>query len=168
MHFPFLGCFVTLKRMKRMILSVIIFICSIVLVLYAAETPVYARGPVPVPGTEYGAPSSPCAFAEAGSGCSGCMEDGKHVWTAFGCLPTDSGTFVTTLLGFGSGIAGGIAFLLIIVGGFQIVMSAGNPEKLNEGKELVTSAIVGLLFIIFSIFLLRFIGVDILAIPGFE
>jgi len=96
------------------------------------------------------------------------MEGGTKVWTAFGCLETDSGQFINTLLKTGSGIAGGIAFLLIIVGGFQIVMSAGNPEKLNAGKELVTSAIVGLLFIIFSIFLLRFIGVDILAIPGFE
>jgi hypothetical protein len=101
------------------------------------------------------------------------MGEGKSgVWTAFGCLPTGFGTssgdnFVTTLLKVGSGIAGGIAFLLIIVGGFQIVMSAGNPEKLNEGKELVTSAIVGLLFIIFSIFILKLIGVDILGIPGF-
>ncbi len=95
------------------------------------------------------------------------MGKGNYVWTAFGCLPTSTGEFLTPLLKFGSGIAGGIAFLLIIVGGFQMAMSAGNPEKLNEGKELITSAIVGLLFIIFSVFLLRLIGVDILGIPGF-
>jgi len=89
--------------------------------------------------------------------------DGK-VCTAFGEI--DPGTIGTNLVKFGSGLAGGIAFLLIIIGGFQIVMSAGNPEKLNEGKETVTSAIVGLLFIIFAIFLLRLIGVDILGIPG--
>lgn len=114
--------------------------------------------------------ASPCDFAGDKAGaCTSCMGEGKEaVWTAFGCLPTDSGKFVETLLKSGSGIAGGIAFLLIIVGGFQIVMSAGNPEKLNAGKELVASAIVGLLFIIFSIFLLRMIGVDILGIPGFE
>ena len=114
--------------------------------------------------------ASPCDFAGDKTGeCSACMGEGKEaVWTAFGCLPTSSGEFVTKLLKFGSGIAGGIAFLLIIIGGFQMVMSAGNPEKLNEGKELITSAIVGLLFIIFSIFILRLIGVDILGIPGFE
>jgi len=152
--------------MKRTILSAIIFICSIVVVLYGTATPVYARGPEPVTET-----TSPCDFltvADKGK-CNSCMGGNKEaVWTAFGCLPTDSGKFVETLLKFGSGIAGGIAFLLIVIGGFQIVMSAGNPEKLNEGKELVTSAIVGLLFIIFSIFLLRLIGVDILSIPGFE
>ena len=104
------------------------------------------------------------------SSCISCMgnNDKEAVWTAIGCLKTSSGEFVTSILAVGSGIAGGIAFLLIIVGGFQIVMSAGNPEKLNEGKELVTSAIVGLLFIIFSVFLLRLIGVDILGIPGLE
>lgn len=88
------------------------------------------------------------------------------VCTAFGEIDT-SGDFATTILKFSAGIAGGIAFFLIIIGGFQMMISAGNPEKLNEGKELVTSAIVGLLFIIFSVFLLKLIGLDILQIPGF-
>ena len=117
--------------------------------------------------------TSPCEFAgDYKNDCENCMGDNKQaVWTAVGCLQTGFGTednFITTLLKVGSGIAGGIAFLLIIVGGFQMVMSAGNPEKLNEGKELVSSAIVGLLFIIFSVFILKLIGVDILGIPGFQ
>jgi Co/Zn/Cd efflux system component len=65
------------------------------------------------------------------------------------------------------GLAGGIAFLLILFGGFQIMVSAGNPEQMNAGKEMVTSAIAGLLLIIFSVFLLRLIGYNILRIPGF-
>jgi len=117
--------------------------------------------------------ANPCDFAGEKAGeCNSCMGEGKTgVWTAIGCLQTTFGTednFITSFLKIGSGIAGGIAFLLIIVGGFQMVMSAGNPEKLNEGKELVTSAIVGLLFVIFSVFILRLVGVDILGIPGFQ
>lgn len=65
------------------------------------------------------------------------------------------------------GIAGGIAFLLILFGGFQIITSAGNPEQLNAGKELISSAIAGLLLIIFSILLLKIIGFNILGIPDF-
>lgn len=87
--------------------------------------------------------------------------------TAIGCIPTDFTGLFNSFFTLGIGIAGGIAFLLILFGGFQILTSAGNPERLAAGKELVTSAITGLLMIIFSVFLLRVIGVDILGIPGF-
>ena len=95
------------------------------------------------------------------------MSDGAHAWTALGCIPTNPQQFIGQILGIAIGIGGGIAFLLILFGGFQILMSAGNPEKLNAGKELVTSAITGLLIIIFSLFILRLIGFTIFQIPGF-
>lgn len=94
--------------------------------------------------------------------------NGKSINTAIGCIdPSGSGIF-QSFFAIGSGIAGGIAFLLIILGGFQMMTSAGNPEQLNAGKELVTSAVAGLLLIIFSVFILRIIGVDILGIPDFK
>jgi hypothetical protein len=96
------------------------------------------------------------------------MSNGTSAWTAVGCIPANPSAFIAKILSIGVGIGGGIAFLLILFGGFQILMSAGNPEKLNAGKELITSAIVGLLIIIFSVFLLRLIGVTIFAIPGFS
>lgn len=92
---------------------------------------------------------------------------GTVIDTALGCIDVSGTNFVTKLLSFGIGIAGGIAFLLIIFGGFQILTSAGNPERLNAGKELISSAITGLLLIVFSVFLLKFIGVDLLCVPGF-
>jgi hypothetical protein len=95
------------------------------------------------------------------------MNDGTGAWTALGCIQTDPKQFIGQILGIGVGIGGGIAFLLILFGGFQILMSAGNPEKLNAGKELITSAITGLLIIIFSLFILRLIGFNIFGIPGF-
>lgn len=101
--------------------------------------------------------------------CNSCMADNTKVWTAIGCIHTgdDPAQFLTVVLNLGIGIAGGIAFLLILFGGLQIMTSAGNPEQLNAGRELVTSAITGLLLIIFSIFLLQFIGINIIGIPGF-
>lgn len=89
------------------------------------------------------------------------------VWTALGCVNTKPEDFVAQLLGWVIGIGGGIAFLLIVFGGFQIVTSSGDPEKLNSGKEIIVSAITGLLMIVFSVILLHLIGVDILKIPGF-
>ena len=99
--------------------------------------------------------------------CVDCMNS-KKIWTAIGCVPTTTEGFVNTLLPFFIGISGGIAFLLILFGALQIMMSSGNPEKLNAGKELISAAITGLLLIIFSIFILQLIGVRILKIPGFS
>jgi len=90
------------------------------------------------------------------------------VWTAFGCIDTNPSSFIGSVLKVAIGIGGGIAFLLILFGGFQILTSAGNPEQLTAGRELVTSAITGLLLVIFSIFLLRLVGFNILGIPGFS
>ena len=102
--------------------------------------------------------------------CINCFKQEKS-WTAIGCIstnPTGDDGFITVLLRFGTGIAGGIAFFLILLGGFQVLTSAGNPERLHAGQELVGSAVGGLLLIIFSLFLLQLIGFTILQIPGFK
>lgn len=97
--------------------------------------------------------------------CEKCFND-NGTWTAIGCIKTDPNDFLGKILGLGIGIAGGIAFILILFGGLQIMTSAGNPEQLNAGQELISSAVAGLLLIIFSIFLLKFIGINIIGIPG--
>ncbi len=85
--------------------------------------------------------------------------------TAIGCIPySDTNAFAGFFLRWGIGIGGGIAFLLIVYAGFMIMSSSGNPERLKAGQELLTSAIGGLILLIFSIFILRVIGVNILGI----
>lgn len=90
------------------------------------------------------------------------------IMTAIGCVPTNTGSLVGMVLRWAIGLGGGIAFLLMAFGGFVFMTSGGNPEKVKQGKEILTSAIAGLLFIIFSVFLLNLIGVKILQIPGFN
>lgn len=77
-------------------------------------------------------------------------------------------SLTASILRFGIGIGGGIAFILMLAAVFMIMTSAGDPKRMQAGQELITSALMGLLLIIFSVFLLHFIGVDILAIPGFS
>lgn len=106
--------------------------------------------------------------------CMKCLQPpGKDktpgIWSAIGCLPTDYGKLISDyVFTTGVGIAGGIAFLYFLYGAFLILTSAGNPEKIEEAKQIITSALSGVLLIIFSIFLLKVIGVDILRIPGFK
>lgn len=93
----------------------------------------------------------------------------KGIWTAIGCVPTDPiillNQYILAAAGFG--IAGGVAFLYFLYGAFLILTSMGNPERINEGKEIMISSISGLLLILFSVFILQVIGVDILKIPEF-
>lgn len=99
--------------------------------------------------------------------CWNCINTGG-IWTAIGCLPTNLEVILKDyVFVYGTGITGGIAFLYFIYGVFLILTSGGNPEKIAEGKEIIISALSGLFLIIFSVFLLRVIGYDILKIPGF-
>lgn len=47
-------------------------------------------------------------------------------------------------------LAGGMAFLFIIIGGIQILTAYGNDEKIGNAKKTITYAIVGLLIAILS------------------
>ena len=89
--------------------------------------------------------------------------------TAIGCVPVLSSKedFLSFILKWAVGIGGGIAFLLIVYAGFMIMTSAGNPERLKAGQELLTSAISGLILLIFSVVILKIIGVDILELDNF-
>ena len=94
---------------------------------------------------------------------------GTKLNTAIGCIPilTTKEAFLSFVLKWAVGIGGGIAFLLIVYAGFMIMTSAGNPERLKAGQELLTSAISGLILLIFSVVILKIIGVDILGLCKF-
>jgi len=90
------------------------------------------------------------------------------IWTGMGCLPLDLNTLITSfVLTTGIGIGGGFALLCIIYAAFMMQSSQGNPEKLKKSQEMITSCIMGLMLIIFSVFIMKLIGVNILRIPGF-
>lgn len=83
-------------------------------------------------------------------------------------LPTDPLDLVPQILRVILGVAGGIVVILIIRAGYKLMFSQGNPEKVQEAKDELTSAIVGLLFIIFSFVLLQFITNDILNLESLK
>ena len=103
---------------------------------------------------------------EQGS-CKACS-NGGGVWTSLGCFSGNVSEFISQkILGTGVGIAGGISMLCIMFAAFQMQTSSGNAEKVKKAQELLTNCITGLMIIIFSILILKIIGVDILKIPNF-
>lgn len=87
--------------------------------------------------------------------------------TAIGCIHTSPIEFTKDFLKFIVAIGGGFAFLMMLLGAFQMLTSAGNPETLQAGRERLTSAVIGLLLVIFATLLMQIIGFDILGLPGF-
>ncbi len=88
--------------------------------------------------------------------------------TALGRILTNPGGFIQSMFGILLSVSGMLALYLIIRSGYQLMTSRGNPEAIQAAKERLVSAIVGLLFIIFSLVILSVIGVDLLRIPGFS
>ena len=92
----------------------------------------------------------------------------KGINTAIGCLIAgDPKQLISQLLGWGVGVGGGIAFLMIVFAGFQIITAGGDPKLIQAGHELLISAISGLILIVLSVLILNLIGVNILKLPGF-
>jgi hypothetical protein len=86
--------------------------------------------------------------------------------TALGCIPVRMTHFVGWLLPYLFGIAGGIAFLKMVSGFIAIATSDGDAKAVAAAQEEVTSAIIGLLVVIFALFILKLVAIDILKIPG--
>lgn len=50
------------------------------------------------------------------------------------------------------------AFILLSYGGYLMISSQGNPDKLQEAKSLITNAIIGLLVVVLSVVILLVIS----------
>lgn len=66
------------------------------------------------------------------------------------------------------GISGFAAFIMLVWGGFQWLTSAGNPARISEAKDRLTSAFLGLIIILASFLILQVINPELvtLRLPG--
>lgn len=96
---------------------------------------------------------------------SSCTDDKGKTKTTFGCIARNPTALVNALLPIALGAGGGLAFLLIIYGGFRLATSQGDPKAVQDAREIITGAIIGLLIMILSVFILRLVGIDILGLP---
>lgn len=134
------------------------------------DNPPPAQPGDPIP--EYEAePFNLCAQipnASSRARCQTCLAS-SGIWTAVGCInfENNGANIIKTLITLGLSLGGGFTLLIILFAGFTLSTSQGDPKRVSEAKELITSAVIGLLFIIFSVTILQFIGVSLFKIPGF-
>ena len=92
----------------------------------------------------------------------------NEIKTDFGCFPNDPVGFTQKFYGVGLGFVGAIALLALIYGGYIVMTSQGNPQRLGIGKSYIFYAIAGLLLAIFGFVFIQTVMVDILHVPGFK
>ncbi len=66
--------------------------------------------------------------------------------------------YISIVYQYGVGIAAILAVVMIMVGGFIWLASAGSPDKITKAKEFIISAITGLLLALFSFIILTSIN----------
>lgn len=76
-------------------------------------------------------------------------------------IPTYFGNILQATIPF----IGLLSFVMILVGGFSILTSGGNPEGIKKGTQTITLAIAGLALSVISwlvlVFIKNFTGVDV-------
>lgn len=120
--------------------------------------------------------NKPCCSADltCDAGYSVCVagktpfcDSAQGVDTAIGCIPiNDIAQMTGFIVAWSIGIGSGIAFLLMLYAGFMMMTSSGQPRRLVAAKELFVSAMAGLILLVFSVFIIRIIGFDILQVMG--
>jgi len=90
--------------------------------------------------------------------------------TPIGCLPyaeNQNGglpgrAMISALLAWGVRVGGILALLLFVSAGYTWVTGRGDPHKIQAGRELTISALLGLTLIVLALVTLNFIGIRVL------
>ncbi len=72
---------------------------------------------------------------------------------------TTLGSLVSVIMPNAFILAGIIAFVLLVFGGFGIIVGAGSgdPKKIEQGKKAITGAAIGLIIIVASVWIIQII-----------
>lgn len=67
---------------------------------------------------------------------------------------SDVGGFMDSFIALAVPLSVFAVFALLAFAGYKLMTSQGDPDKLKEGKEVITNAIIGFLFILMSVAIL--------------
>lgn len=68
------------------------------------------------------------------------------------------GEVIAKILPYIFTIAGILLLFYLVIGGFQLMTSAGDPKGVESAKNKITSALIGFFIIFLSYFIVRLIG----------
>jgi TRAP-type C4-dicarboxylate transport system permease small subunit len=68
------------------------------------------------------------------------------------------GGIISLLLSFLYAIAAVILFFIFVWGGYDILTSQGNEEKLSSGSQKISSGVIGFILLVLAFFLTRIVA----------
>ena len=74
-----------------------------------------------------------------------------------GAATTDLNTMIKSVLNWVFGIIGIVAVIMIIIGGFNMMISSGDPGKVKKGKDTILYGIIGLVISILAFAIVNFV-----------
>lgn len=72
---------------------------------------------------------------------------------------TNYGALVSIVVKNAFVLGGVVCFILLISGGFQFIVAAGDTKKLEKSRGVLSSAIIGLVVVVASFWIIEIIGV---------
>lgn len=66
---------------------------------------------------------------------------------------------IETVLGYALVFIGVGILVMIVLGGYKLLTSGGDPKGVEAGKNTITYAVIGLVIALLSVFIINFIGV---------
>lgn len=104
-----------------------------------------------------------CAAARQGH-ASLCVDNGvTGIESAIGCIPIESVDQTTEFfIRWSLGVAGGLGLFLIASSAIKIMTTKGDPKRLQDARDTLSSAIAGLVLLVLSLYIVRFIAQELL------
>lgn len=67
-------------------------------------------------------------------------------------------TFINNIVKYMVAVAGGVAVIYMIIGGFQYITSSGHPEKLDKAKKTLLYSGIGLGIVLIAYGIVEFVS----------
>ena len=80
-------------------------------------------------------------------------------------VPTNVGSLITDLLFYVFAAAAIALLIYLIIGGFQMMLSKGDPKAMQSAQAKITNAIIGFVIIVVAFFVVQLLG-QLLGIQG--
>lgn len=68
------------------------------------------------------------------------------------------GDLVTKLIPYFFAFAGSLLLIYLVWGGISLMLSAGDPKKIESGKNKITSALIGFIIVFVSYWIVQLFG----------